>query len=65
MCLPKPFDRLLIFAATAAFCTTAGANPIVVGLGFEADDADSRSYTAFADVGLGENTWLSGAVATT
>lgn len=65
MCLLKPFDRLLIAVSLAVFSAAAQANPIVVGLGFETDDADSRSYTAFADVGLGENTWLSGAVATT
>ncbi len=65
MCLLKPFDRLLIAVSVAVFSAAASANPIVVGLGFETDDADSRSYTAFADVGLGENTWLSGAVATT
>lgn len=61
----KPIHYVLALAATVVLHGAASANPIVVGLGFEADDADSRSYTAFADVGLGEKTWLSGAVATT
>ena len=67
MCLPSLFRRLLGRPAAALMAASAGvfANPIVVGLGFETDDADSRSYTAFADVGLGDKTWLSGAVATT
>ena len=38
---------------------------MLLGLGIEGDDADSRSYSAFADLGLTEKTWLSGAIAMT
>ena len=41
------------------------ANPIVIGVGAEFDDADSRAFTFFTDVGVTENTWLSGAIART
>ena len=41
------------------------AKPLVVALGIEADDADSRSYAVSADIGITEKTWLSGAFALT
>jgi hypothetical protein len=41
------------------------ANPLVVGLGFEGDDAGSRAYSMFVDIGLTDDTWLTGSVART
>ena len=58
-------SRLTGALAVSALSTGAFANPMLIGLGVEGDNADSRSYSAFADLGITENTWLSGAVATT
>lgn len=44
---------------------TCLANPLVVGLGVEADNADNRAYSLFADIGLTDDTWLSGSVSRT
>lgn len=57
--------RAVCGLALTAWSLHANANPLVVGLGAEGDNADSRSYSAFADLGLTDDTWLSGAVATT
>lgn len=47
-------------AMLAAFCcSSALAEGYVLGIGADADTADGRSLTAFGDVGVGENTWLS------
>ena len=35
------------------------AEGFILGGGLEGDSQDGRAYTAFADFGLGEDTWLS------
>ena len=54
-------------AAAAVFATVnpAAANPLIVGLGAEVDDADNLAYSLFADVGLLDDTWLSASLART
>ena len=55
-----------IVACLAAFAAgPLSANPLVVGMGFEGDDAESRAYSLFVDVGLTDDTWLSASVART
>ena len=51
--------------AVLATAAPLAANPLVVGMGFEGDDADSRAYSMFVDIGLTDDTWLSGSVART
>ena len=43
----------------------SSANPLIIGMGAEGDTADSRAFTFFTDVGLTDDTWISGSVATT
>lgn len=62
---PRRVSTRAAVLAAALCCANADANPLVVGLGVEADDADSRSYSVFADLGLAEDTWLSAAAAVT
>ncbi len=52
-------------AAVFAALDPAAANPLIVGLGAEVDDADNRAYSLFADVGLLDETWLSASLART
>ena len=62
-------SRRWLFASTAAAAfavlNPAAANPLVVGLGAEVDDADNLAYSLFADVGLLDETWLSASLART
>jgi hypothetical protein len=44
-------------------CGSASAGGVVLGLGVETDTAGGRAASAFADLGVGEQTWLSAAAA--
>jgi hypothetical protein len=47
------------------FCASgAAAEGYIVALGAEADTEDSRAFSAFGELGLGEDTWLSAGAAT-
>lgn len=48
---------MVLFAAT--FSVSVCAEGFVLGIGADGDTADGRSIAAFADIGVGENTWLS------
>ena len=53
---------------SALVCLCSGAafgNPVIVGVGAEKDNADSRSINVFTDVGITEKTWVSGSFART
>jgi hypothetical protein len=52
-------------ALSALFCGDAMAEGYVLGLGAESDTAGGRAASVFADLGVAEKTWLSGAAATT
>ena len=65
MSSPDGIRRAWLSVAALIGCSSAIANPIVVGLGIEGDDADSRSLSVFGDIGLTEDTWISGAFAVT
>ena len=43
----------------------ATASGVVIGMGAEADTVDGRAYSFFTDIGITDDTWLSGAVART
>lgn len=47
------------------FAGASAANPLIVGFGAEGDSADSRAYSFFTDIGLTDNTWITGSVART
>jgi hypothetical protein len=51
--------------AAGVLVDSALAEGVVIGLGAEADTAEGRAYSLFADVALADHTWLSGAVAHT
>lgn len=57
--------RIVIAAVVAVVLNPAAANPLIVGIGLEGDNADSRAYSLFADLGLSDDTWLSASVART
>ena len=61
--------RLATLSATVLVALSTAdpvaANPIVIGIGAETDDADSRAYSLFTDIGLTDDTWLSASVART
>ncbi|NOX68004.1 MAG: hypothetical protein GXP15_02355 [Gammaproteobacteria bacterium] len=64
MSLPENIKvALSILILSSVFSAVASADGIVVGLGAEGDTVDGRAYSFFVDVGLRENTWISGAVA--
>lgn len=48
-----------------AVAGAARANPIIIGVGGEVDTADSRAFSLFTDIGLTDDTWVSGSVAWT
>lgn len=64
MCLSRTISTVLtVGLLSVALSGVASANGIVVGIGAEADTVDGHSYSLFVDVGVTENTWVSGAVA--
>jgi hypothetical protein len=61
------FFRYATWAGLLLLSTTAAGEGFVLGLGVEGDSADGRLLSGFADIGAGENTWvtLSGSLAET
>ena len=57
MCWRRTIPLLLLSGNAIA------AEGYILGGGVEADSADGLSLSAIADIGLTENTWLTGAVA--
>lgn len=49
----------------ALLCGNATAGDVVLGLGLESDTAGGRAASALGDFGIGDDTWLSAAAATT
>jgi len=52
-------SRCLCLVAATLFSVNALAEGYVIGMGADGDSADGRSFTAFGDFGVGEETWLS------
>ena len=65
MSCSKSWTYLALIGLVLTPCSGVRANPVVVGIGAEADDANSRLVTVFTDIGLTEKTWLSGSFART
>ncbi len=63
------FSRCVVVLSVALGTLTivgqSAANPIIIGLGAEGDTADSRAFTVFTDIGLTDDTWISGSVGRT
>lgn len=51
--------RSTIFFLLLLLSSAAGAEGYVLGLGVEGDSTDGRLVSAFADIGAGDNTWVS------
>lgn len=51
--------RCLCLVAATLLSANAFAEGYVIGLGADGDSADGRSFSAFGDFGVGEDTWVS------